>query len=62
MWKSAKNTYKFEGGIRGFYQGFVPGSIFLAALYHADLYYLCTGKELYNVRKEIKELKVKYNK
>ena len=60
MFRSFKNTYKYERGIRGLYQGLVPASLFIAALYHADLYYVYKGEELFNVREEIKQLKLKY--
>ena len=60
MFRSLKNTFKHERGIRGLYQGLVPASLFIAALYHADLYYVYKGEELFNVREEIKQLKLKY--
>ena len=32
IWRAAKSIYRNEGGIRGFYRGFVPSALFLIAL------------------------------
>ena len=59
MFKTIANIKKFEG-FRGFYQGFIPSTIFMMGVYHSDLYYLWTGKEMYDVRETIRETKIKY--
>ena len=52
MFKTIANIKKFEG-IRGFYKGFIPSTIFVMGMYYADLYYLWTGRELHDVRETI---------
>lgn len=43
FWQAAKFIYKYEGGIRAFYRGFVPSTIFMMALNYRYLETMIMG-------------------
>ena len=50
MFQAMRTIYKFEGKFKAFYKGFVPASMFYAALHHETLYQVINGKELCDIR------------
>lgn len=58
FFRAAGSVYR-ENGLRGFFRGFVPYSIFMVGMYHASFYEFLTERRLCDIRREIYEAKLR---
>jgi len=59
-WRAAKYIYKYEGGLRGFYKGFIPSTIFMLAVFHENILTMINQRSPFDIRADVIQMKEKY--